>query len=129
MKSTREIIAKIASFTPVDGNWFRLDELVEELWKSKNPELAIKSLFEVFERYPKDDGAGVFWTVLHGLETLRYEAFLYDSLLRKSSHMGIIMLNRIENNGSKYIAGKSIIELKEYIKNNPKVNSELVSEL
>ena len=35
------------------------------------------------------------------------------------------MLKRIENTDSKFIAGKSISELKDVIKNNPKIDSEL----
>ncbi|AXT54665.1 hypothetical protein D1815_02440 [Aquimarina sp. AD1] len=129
MKSTKEIISEIESFKPVDGNWLGLDELVNKLWESGNPELGINALFGVFERYPNDDGAGVFWTILHGLETLNYEKFLYNSLMDKPSHMGINMLKRIENTDSKFLAGKSITELKEFIKNSPKADSELLSEL
>ncbi|WP_139195655.1 hypothetical protein [Aquimarina amphilecti] len=129
MKSTQEILSEIESFKPVDGNWLRLDELVNKLWESGKAELGINTLFRVFERYPNDDGAGVFWTILYGLETLNYEESLYSSLMDKPSHMGINMLKRIENTNSELVAGKPIKELKEFIKNNPKVDSELLSEL
>ncbi|WP_282081573.1 hypothetical protein [Aquimarina algiphila] len=129
MKSTQEILSEIESFKPVDGNWLRLDELVNKLWESGKAELGINTLFRVFERYPNDDGAGVFWTILHGLETLNYEESLYSSLMDKPSHMAINMLKRIENTNSELVAGKPIKELKEFIKNNPKVDSELLSEL
>lgn len=129
MKSTEKILSEIESFKPVDGNWLRLDELVNELWEIGKPELGINTLFRVFERYPNDDGAGVFWTILHGLETLNYEESLYSSLMEKPSHMGITMLKRIENTDSELVAGKSITELKKIIQNNPKVDSELLSEL
>ncbi|WP_159090789.1 hypothetical protein [Aquimarina aquimarini] len=113
----------------MDGNWLELDELVNELWENGKPKLGINALFGVFERYPNDDGSGVFWTILHGLETLNYEKFLYNSLMNKPSHMGINMLKRIENTDSEFLDGKSITELKEFIRNNPKVDSELLSEL
>ncbi|MGJ8738784.1 hypothetical protein [Zobellia laminariae] len=129
MRHIKEIIAEIESYESDDGNWLRLDELTIELWESGKPELGIDSLFGIFEKYPTDDGAGVFWSILHGLETLEYEQKLYDSLMDKPSHMTITMLKRIENTQSEMIAGKSISELKSFIKNNPKIESELIDEI
>lgn len=129
MRAIKEILSEIESFEPDDGNWLRLDRLLDELWETPNPEFGINTLFGVFERYPTEDGYGVFFTILHGLETLDYEQCLYNSLLDKPSYMGINMLKRIENTNSESIAGKSIKELKEFIKNNPKIEPELLSEL
>ena len=129
MRPIQEIITEIESYETNDGYWLRLDELAIELWESDNPELGMEALFGVFEKYPLDDGAGVFWTILHGLETLNYEEKLYNSLMDKPSHMAITMLKRIENSDSEKIAGKSIPELKKFIRNNPKTESELLSEL
>ncbi|GAA4819172.1 hypothetical protein [Litoribaculum gwangyangense] len=129
MRQVKEIISEIESYESDDGNWLRLDELVTELWESGNPEIGIDTLFGVFEKNPTDDGAGVFWTILHGLESLEYEQKLYDSLMERPSHMTITMLKRIENTDSDTIAGKSISELKSFIKNNPKIESELLDEI
>ena len=74
MKSIKEIIYEIDSFRLVDENWVRLDELLNKLWDSGKSELGINSLFGIFERYPNEDGAGVFWTILHGLETLNMKS-------------------------------------------------------
>ena len=129
MREVKEIISDIESFKSDEENWLRLDELVTELWESGNPESGIDALFEIFEKNPTEDGAGVFWTILHGLETLEYEQKLYDSLKKKPSHMTITMLKRIENTNSDTIAGKSISELKNFVKNNPKIESELLDEI
>jgi hypothetical protein len=129
MSSTKEIISEIKAFEPEEGNWLRLDELITELWEKGNPQIGIKELFGVFERYPKDDGFGVFWSILHGIETLEYEQNLYESLLNNPSYMGIIMLKRIENTGLEFIAGKRINELKKNVRNNPKIEPELLSEI
>lgn len=99
------------------------------MWESGTPEIGIDTLFEIFEKNPIDDGAGVFWRILHDLETLDYEQKLYDSLMNKPSHMTIMMLKRIENSNSKLIAGKSISELKDLIKSNPKTELELLDEI
>ena len=129
MRHLKEIIAEIESYESDDGNWLRLDKLAIELWESGKPELGIDALFGIFEKYPTDDGAGVFWTILHGLETLDYEKQLYDSLMDKPSYMSITMLKRIENTNSELIAGKSIMELKEFIKNSPNTELELLDDL
>jgi hypothetical protein len=129
MRQVKEIISDIESYKSDDGNWLRLDELVTELWESGKPEIGIDALFGVFEKNPTDDGAGVFWTILHGLETLDYEKKLYDSLMDKPSHMAITMLKRIENTDSQTIAGKSISILKSFVRSNPKIESELLDEI
>ena len=129
MIQVEEIIAEINSYESDDGNWLRLDELAIELWESGKPEFGINSLLGLFEKYPTEDGAGVFWTILHGIETLNYEKELYESLIRKPTHITIIMLKRIENSNSELIAGKSISELKKFIKNNPKTEPELLNEI
>lgn len=129
MRHIKDIIAEIESYESDHGNWLRLNELIIELWESGKPELGIDSLFAIFEKFPTDDGAGVFWSILHGLETLEYEQKLYDSLIDKPSHMTITMLKRIENAPSEMIAGKSILELKNFIKNNTKLESELLDEI
>lgn len=103
MRQVKEIIAEIESFESDDGNWLGLDKLATELWESGNPKIGIDALFGIFEKYPTDDGAGVFWTILHGLETLKYEQKLYNSLIAKPSHMAIAMLKRIENTESKTV--------------------------
>lgn len=129
MRPLNQIIGEIELFESDNGNWLPLDELVTELWESGKPEMGIDALFGIFEKYPTEDGAGVFWTILHGLETLKYEQKLYDSLLNNPSLMAITMLKRIENTDIDTIAGKSISVLKNSIRNNPDTESELLNEL
>lgn len=129
MRKTKEIISEIESYSSDNGNWLRLDELVTELWESGEPEIGIDTLFGVFEKNPTSDGTGVFWSILHGLETLEYEQKLYASLLDRPSHMTIIMMKRIENTDTETIAGRSILELKKFIRDNPKTKTELLDEI
>ena len=57
-------------------------------------------MLRVFERFPLDDGAGVAWSIVHGLESLPgYEPHLVDSLRRRPSELGVVMLNRMLNVG------------------------------
>lgn len=100
----------IATFVPQDGNWIALDALMAELWQTGHPEQAIPELLSVFERYPDEDGAGVIWGVLHGLESLpNYEPELLRSLARQPSEFGVRMLGRLLNAGIQEIAGVSVL--------------------
>jgi hypothetical protein len=97
-RNVADILRDIESFQPSDGNWLPLDELLAELWDVGMPASALPTLFGVFERFPDDDGAEVFWSIVHGVESLPldYEQPLRASIARQPSHMGQIMLRRLE---------------------------------
>lgn len=100
-RSVSEILEDIDDFAPLNGNWRRLDDLLDELWQSGVPRSAIPVLFRVFERFPNDDGAGALWSIVHGVEYLDdYETELCDSLSRRSSFMGNVMLKRLQKSRS-----------------------------
>jgi hypothetical protein len=67
----------------VNGNWLALDHSLTELFQSGFASQGIDALLGVFERHPTDDGAGVFWAIVHGLEaTPGYESALVESVRR-----------------------------------------------
>lgn len=92
-----DILQAISAFEPVDDEWLPLDKLLEALWFTGVRESDVPILFAVFERFPDDDGAGVLWSIVHGVESLPfdYEAILQGSMARKPSFMGDIMLKRL----------------------------------
>jgi hypothetical protein len=93
-----EILRDIQAFSPVDGTWLPMDGLLAELWDAGVPVRALPVLFGVFERFPETDGAGVLWGIVHGVEGLDYdyEQPLRESLARRWSELGEIMLGRLE---------------------------------
>jgi hypothetical protein len=110
-RTTADIAHDIATFVPEDENWFTLDLLVAELWQAGHPEQAIPELLSVFERYPEEDGFGVIWGVLHGLESLpNYERELLRSLARQPSEFGVCMLGRLLNAGIQEVGGISLLD-------------------
>lgn len=104
------IARDIASFAPdEDGDWRRLDMLLDELWQAGAPEQAILEMLSVFERYPDEDGHGVMWSLVHGLEKLpNYESALLSSLARQPSELGIVMVGRMLNSGVTAVDGVSL---------------------
>jgi len=98
-RQQNEILLEIDRFMPSPtGDWRELDMLLSELWQGNVSTACLPVLFRVFERFPKDDGAGVFWNIVHGVEStdLDYEGPLRESLSRQPSDLGQIMLRRLE---------------------------------
>lgn len=92
------ILSDIREFSPSDDNWLPLDNLLAELWQHPIQLGMLETLFGVFERFPEDDGSGVLWSIVHGVEglDLDYEPQLRASMTRQESFMGEIMLDRLE---------------------------------
>lgn len=70
------------------------------------------ALLRVFERFPDEDGAGVFWSIVHGLEALSgYEKHLVAAVQRHPTDFTVIMVRRLINAGSQEIDGVKLSEL------------------
>lgn len=111
-----EIIAAIDGFKPSSGNWLGLDALLEELFQSGSASLGIDAMFRVFERYPAEDGFGVFWSILHGLESLPgYESRLVESVRKAPTHFALRMVNGLLNAGCREAGGVNLLSLLEEV--------------
>ena len=98
IRRAAQVLHDIDQFQPKDGQWLSLDELLAELWTlGVLPIESLSVLFGVFERFPYDDGAGVLWSIVHGVEGLPYdyEPLLTESYRRSPSEMAKIMLTRL----------------------------------
>jgi hypothetical protein len=127
MRSVPAILRDIESFQPTeDGNWLVLDSLLQELWtEKKGPPEALVPLFQLLERFPEDESAGVLWTVLHGIESYpQYETELVESLHRHPTDITVTMVHRIANSGQVLIAGQPIKNLYQIALAHPKASDE-----
>lgn len=100
MRSLSETLQQIENFSSRDGDWRPLDLLLEEVWASSDlPPEVLPVVFGIFERFPEDDGAGVLWSIVHGVEALSldYVPALQQSHRRRPSLMSDIMLSRAVN--------------------------------
>ena len=72
--------------------------MLEELWEAGVLEEHLLTLLGAFERFPTEDGAGVLWGIVHGIEAspFDYDASLQRSIDRQPSFMGNLMLQRLE---------------------------------
>jgi hypothetical protein len=101
----------------------QLRELEENLSKfvpSRCGEAEFCSLLAVFERFPDEDGFGVFWSIVHLLEACNgYESFVAQSVLRKPSEFNVVMINRLVNRGVTSVEGQSLFALLASVGSNP----------
>jgi hypothetical protein len=75
------------------------------------PEL-YRALFDLYERFPEDDGYGIFSSILHFLETCsRYEQFLIESMRRKPTYTAIRMVDRLVLGGLTQLGEVNLLSL------------------
>ena len=102
----------IREFAPINGDWLPLEGLIEQAFTSDDPKKYYNAIFNLFERYPEEDGSGVFWSALHGMEAVGgYEELLLMYFCRRPSHMTRTMLRRIYNSGQTHIGKVAIATL------------------
>jgi hypothetical protein len=95
---------KISEFSPINGDWRPLETLLESAFSSEDPCFYYPAIFNLFERFPEEDGAGVFWSAVHGAEAVGgYETQLLGSFQRWPSFMTRVMLQRIRNSGEESV--------------------------
>jgi hypothetical protein len=95
-----DICSDIDAFRPIDGEWLALEDLILESLDNADAMSAIPTLLAVFARFPDDDRAGVFWSIIHGLESLDgYESFLLDAVRNHPTDLSLTMVNRLLNGG------------------------------
>ena len=107
-----ELDNAIREFAPDQGSWRPLAELFQRAFASPDPKNYYPAVFNLFERFPEEDGAGVFWSALHGMEAVGgYEQLLLQYLRRFPSLMTRTMLRRILNSGQTHIGQMAIEDL------------------
>ena len=126
-RTPSEILASIDEFEPDGMTWIGLDGLLDELFASGSAALGTDTMLRVFERHQVgEDGAGVFWSIVHGLESLPgYESHLADSIRRAPSEFGLLMVHRLLNGGVREAAGMSLISLLEDVVQSEQTADEL----
>jgi hypothetical protein len=130
MATSRDIITKIKLFEPQDENWLELDDLLNDLWSTGEQEAFTADLFNVFERFPDDDGAGVLWSIVHGVERFKtYDRELVESLRRQPSMMGFAMIIRMKNSGANVMGGVEFDALLTELLNHERTLADLKDDI
>ncbi|MBK8800844.1 MAG: hypothetical protein IPN71_02090 [Fibrobacteres bacterium] len=105
----------IREFLPIQDDWRSLESLLELAFGSTSPQRYYDAIFNLFERFPDDDGSGVFWSALHGIEHHgNYESKLLKYFRRQPGTMTKAMLLRLRNAGQETIDGFPIDRLLDH---------------
>jgi hypothetical protein len=122
---------ELASFTsPEDEDQLQwLDAFIQVLDPKCCRPPEITQLLMVFERFPNDDGAGVFWSIVHFLEASNeYELPLIESVQRKACEFNLTMINRLLNVGIESIGGHDLKSLLNDVANNASADQHIRAE-
>lgn len=85
---------------------------IESVSGVQEPARAARAMLGVLERFPRSDGYGTFWSILHSLESIPgYERALIDSIRRRACEFNLLMVNRIINTGTTDVCGTSLLGL------------------
>jgi hypothetical protein len=110
-KNIEVILKKIERYTPQGEDWYELEDILEELYASEKPELGLESMISIFEKYPNEDN-DILWGMLHGIEDIaNYEMKVIESVKRKPSFFGVLMINRMLNAGTYCIKNIDLINI------------------
>ena len=101
-----------------------LDEAIRTVDLSGCGAREIREMLAVFERFPDDDGYGIFWSLVHCLEKCRgYEPLLVESAARAPTEFNLSMVSRLLNTGVTDVAGRSLLSVLEAAVTSPAASS------
>lgn len=111
MPSPHELLAWIEAFRPTPAQeWNVLDAYVEALPVDALGLEDVPQLLRVFARFPRHDGHGVFWAILHTVERVAkragldaYAAVVLREVERAPTEMGVRLLERLVGAGVTHV--------------------------
>lgn len=109
-----QIIAEIDAITSVedDEQLKFIDRAITEYFVHSDAALHVQVWFRLFERFSEEDAYEMFWSILHGIESLpNYEQELVDSVHRHPSQFSVLMVNRILNAGQRWVGEVDLMSL------------------
>jgi hypothetical protein len=109
-----QLVESLEQFqSPRDEDQLRLlERTIASVRPQDCGEPEFRALLSVFERFPAEDGFGVFWSIVHFLEACEgYEPALLESVRVAPTEFNVLMVNRILNAGIAQVAGESLLSV------------------
>ena len=89
-----------------------VEEAIASIDRSRLSKDDIHAIFDLYERFPDDDGYGMFSWLMHALEsTGGYESSLLQSVARKPGGFNVTMICRFVNGGIAQLEGTNLLAL------------------
>ncbi len=127
---TAVIVQRLRKFAPTgEDDWNQLEETIEQLWQTGEPEKGMVAMFRILEDYTDEEGGTTLWSILHSLESLPvYEKYLLDSVNRKPSDFNLRMLNRILNANQTTVYDQPIRSVIKGLLSDKKLTERLIAD-
>jgi hypothetical protein len=120
--SIQEIISSIDLLTTIDSaeDLTRLQELADLYFTHPQASDYLNVWFRLYERFPNDDSEGIFWGILHSIETYHpiSDRLAIESVLRQPSEFPLMMVNRLLNSGAAQVGDVDLLELLHHVATN-----------
>lgn len=103
--------AALANFTnPNDEeNLWALEQAAASQGSTPLTTEEIDAVLNLYERFPDEDGYGIFWSLLHAVEaSAGYEGALFDSVSRAPGEFNVMLVGRLAKAGIVQIAGRDL---------------------
>jgi hypothetical protein len=120
--SIEQIVIAIDSLTTLDSaeDLTRLQELVDLYFTQPEAGDFLEVWFQLYERFPVDNSNGIFWSILHGIETYHpnSDRLVVSSVRRQPSEFPVMMVNRLLNAGIQQVGEVNLLELLDLVATN-----------
>jgi hypothetical protein len=126
--SINELIQSLNGITSAtnESQLVMLDATLIKLSEHPQRQLALPALFQIFERFPDDDGFEVFWSIVHLLESIDgYELELMKSLERQPVDFTLMMVNRLLNANVKTIGNYDLMVVLQNVPHDEKQSTQV----
>jgi hypothetical protein len=124
----QEIITEIDSLTNLElaVDLSRLEEIMDRYFNHPRSAEFLDVWFRLYERCPDDESEGLFWAILHGLETYPIsDRLVVNSVVRNPSEFPLMMVNRMLNAGIKKVDGVDLMELLQRVATNDSCSPQI----
>ena len=113
---TQPLVESLAMFTDAcnDAQLRTLDATVSAIEPATCGPREIRAMLALLERFPDEDGFGVFWSILHCLEKcVGYASLAVESAATAPTEFNLTMINRLLNSGVTSVDGRPLLSILE----------------
>lgn len=91
-----------------------LEQVIAGIDRTRLTEQDVRAIFDLYERFPEEDGYGLFSWLMHALEASGgYETQLLESVSRKPGGFTVMMIGRLVNADVLQLQGTNLLTLLE----------------
>jgi hypothetical protein len=117
--SIQEIVSSIELLATINSaaDLTNLQELADLYFIHPQASEHLNVWFRLYERFPNDNSEGIFWGILHSIETYHpiSDRLAIESVIRQPSEFPLMMVNRLLNSGIDRVGNVDLLELIRHV--------------